>query len=187
MTQEEAPYATHWKKVVSIFQTAFRDETLADDSICQTVVIILKGDGRYFWGIELVEVLWKTATGLLNRRFPSTIRFHDFLHGFRTGRVMGTTDLEAKLLQQLTAMRKAVLRDIFLDLQKAYGALDWDRCLEILALYGVVPRALRLLRTYWVRLTMVAKAGGYYPPPIQRLPWGNPGRPNSPQDIKRGS
>ena len=41
-------------------------------------------------------------------------------------------------------------------------ALDRSRCLEILEGYGVVPRARRLLQTYWRRLTMVARAGGYY-------------------------
>ena len=33
--------------------------------------------------------------------------------------------------------------------------------LDLLAAYGVVPRTVRLIRTYWDRLTMVAKAGGY--------------------------
>ena len=28
--------------------------------------------------------------------------------------------------------------------------------------YGVGPRARQLLRTYWGKLTMVARAGGYY-------------------------
>ena len=51
---------------------------------------------------------------------------------------------------------------IFLDLHKAYDALDRSRCLEILEGYGVVPRSCRLLRTYWGRLSMVARAGGYY-------------------------
>ena len=51
---------------------------------------------------------------------------------------------------------------IFLDLHKAYDALDRSRCLEILEGYGVGPQACRILRTYWRRLTMVARAGGYY-------------------------
>ena len=51
---------------------------------------------------------------------------------------------------------------IFLDLTKAYDALDRSRCLEILEGYGVGPNARRLLTNYWRRLTMVAKAGGYY-------------------------
>ena len=51
---------------------------------------------------------------------------------------------------------------IFLDLQKAYDALERSRCLEILEGYGVGPRACRLLWTYWRRLKMVERAGRYY-------------------------
>ena len=43
-----------------------------------------------------------------------------------------------------------------------YDALDRSRCLEILDGYGVSPSASRLLTTYWRRLTMLARAGGYY-------------------------
>ena len=49
------------------------------------------------------------------------------LHKFRAGRGTETAALEAKLLKQLTAMREAVLFDVFLDLQKAYDIMDWDR------------------------------------------------------------
>ena len=65
------------------------------------------------------------------------------------------------------AMREGVLYEVFLDLQKAYDALDWDRCLKILAAYGVGPRVIRLLWKYWARLTMVASTGGYYDPPLK--------------------
>ena len=51
---------------------------------------------------------------------------------------------------------------IFLDLTKVYDALDRSRCLEILEGYGAGPNARILLTKYWRRLTMVARAGGYY-------------------------
>ena len=51
---------------------------------------------------------------------------------------------------------------IFLDLYKVYDALDRSRCLEILEGYGVGPRAQQLLRAYWGKMMMVARAGGYY-------------------------
>ena len=57
---------------------------------------------------------------------------------------------------------------IFLDLHKVYDALYMSRCLYILEGYGVGPRARRLLQTYWRRLTMVARAGGYYGPAFKR-------------------
>ena len=60
------------------------------------------------------------------------------------------------------ALREEVLSMIFLDLHKAYDALDRSRCLEILEGYGVGPQARRLLHSYWRRLTMVARAGDYY-------------------------
>ena len=34
--------------------------------------------------------------------------------------------------------------------------------LEILESYGVDPRSCRLIQPYWMRLKMVARAGGYY-------------------------
>ena len=87
-------------------------------------------------------------SAIINRRFTSSITYHDAPHGFRTGRGTGTATLEANLLQQLATMREEVLYVIFLDLTKAYYALDRSRCLEILEGYGVVPNARRLLKTY---------------------------------------
>ena len=43
---------------------------------------------------------------------------------------------------------------IFLNLNKAYDALERSRCLEILEGYGVGTHACRLLQTYWSRLKM---------------------------------
>ena len=51
---------------------------------------------------------------------------------------------------------------ILMDPHKAYDTLDRSRCLDILEWYGVGPRHRRLLQTYWRRLTMVSRAGGYY-------------------------
>ena len=51
---------------------------------------------------------------------------------------------------------------IFLDLTKAYNALDRSRTLEILKGYGVGDRVRRLLTVYWERMRMVVRAGRYY-------------------------
>ena len=68
------------------------------------MVLIPKGKGDYR-GIGLVEVMWKIVAVILNLRLTSSITFHDVLHGFQAGRGTGTATLEAKLLQQLAAMR----------------------------------------------------------------------------------
>ena len=78
-------------------------------------------------------------------------------HGFREGCGTGTATLKAKLLQQLAAIREEVLYVIFLDLTKAYDALDRSRTLEILKGYGLGERIRRLLTVYWERTTMVAR------------------------------
>ena len=79
-----------------------------------------------------MEVMWKVVAAILNCWITASITFHDFFHKFWVGREMGTATLEAKLLQQLKALWEEVLYGIFLDLHKAYDALDRSDCLEIL-------------------------------------------------------
>ena len=129
----EPTKAANWEMVVDLVQTAFREGRLAE-----------------------------VVAAILNCRIMASITFHDLLNRFWAGHGTGTTTLKAKLIQQLAALREEVLYVIFLDLHKAYESLDRSRGLEILEGYGVGPQARRLLQTYWRRLTMVARAGGYY-------------------------
>ena len=117
--------------VMDLIQTAFREGTLAEEAMWKAVVLIPKGkkDCRV---IGLVEVMWKVVAAILNCQLTASITFHDFLHGFWAGRGTCTATLEAKLIQQLASSREEVLYVIFLDLHKAYAALDRSRCLEIL-------------------------------------------------------
>ena len=100
------------------------------------------------------------SDGDFNCRLTASIIFHNFFHGFWSGRGTGTATIEAKLLHQLAALREEVLYMIFLDMHKAYDALDRYRCLYILEGYGVGPQSCRFLQTYWRRLMMAARAGG---------------------------
>ena len=129
---------------MELFQLSFRDGVIAEDTAWQAVVLIPKGVGDYL-GIGLVEVIWKAVGVIINCRFTTAITYHNFLHGLRADRGTSTTTLEVKLLQEVEALREAVLHVIFLDLHKAYYALDRSRCLGILEGYGVGPRALCLL------------------------------------------
>ena len=83
---------------MDLVQTAFREAELAEEAIWQAVVLIPKGKKDY-WGIGLVEVMWKVVATILNRRFTASIPYHDVLHGFRAGHSTGTATLEAMMLQ----------------------------------------------------------------------------------------
>ena len=75
---------------------------------------------------------------------------------------------------------------IFLDMTKAYDALERSRRLEILEGYRVGPRARRLLRTYWEKSTMVARAGGYYGTSFKGAMGGDTGQPTVTYHLQRG-
>ena len=107
------------------------------------MVLIYKGKGDYH-GIFLMGLVCKVVASILNFRVTASITYHEFLHVFQVVLGRGTITLEAKMLQQLASMREEVLFVIFLDLHKAYYALDRDRYLEILEGYGVGYRACRI-------------------------------------------
>ena len=128
----------------------------------------IQGGGINLQGIGIVEVLWKKITGIFNRQLLSYISFHDVMHGFCAGRGTGIVTLEAKLLQQITDMREAVLHSILLNLLKSYDALDMYRCLDILSGYSMGNRTIHTPQTYWARIQMTSKAGGHYGTAFQR-------------------
>ena len=103
---------------MDLVQAAFQEGKPAEEATRQAIVLIPKGKKDYR-GIGLVEVMWKAVAEILNRRFTASITYHDFIHGFRAGRGTVTATLEAKLLQQLAALREEVLYVIYLDLSKA--------------------------------------------------------------------
>jgi hypothetical protein len=74
--------------------------------------------------------------------------------------------MEAKLQQQLAWAEQEPLYQIYLDLRKAYDALDWGQCLEILAGDGVGPNLLRLQEQFWNNAKMVCRTGGNYGEPF---------------------
>jgi hypothetical protein len=75
--------------------------------------------------------------------------------------------MEVKLQQQLALVDQEPLYQIYLDLRKAYAALDQGRCLEILAGYGVGPNLIPLQKKFWDDAKMVCHADGNYGLPIE--------------------
>jgi len=50
------------------------------------------------------------------------------------------------LAQQLAYLDQEALHEVFIDLRKAYDAMDRERCMLILEGYGVGPKMLRLIK-----------------------------------------
>ena len=122
-------------------------------------MLIPKGYSKDFGGIGIVQVLWKATTGIINQRLTLETLYHDTLYGLRMGRGTGTATLEAKLIQQLTAMRETFIHTKLMYLQKTYDSLYWYMCLDVLVGYGMDPRTLFLLRAYWGWMQIVSKDG----------------------------
>jgi hypothetical protein len=111
------------------------------------IVLLPKGGGDYR-GTGLLDPIWKVVEKVMVARL-SVIKLHDCLHGGLPCRGTGTAIMEVKLQQHLAWVDQAPLYQIYLDLRKAYDALDRGRCLEILAGYRVGPNLLRLKKKFW--------------------------------------
>ena len=109
--------------VVDLVHMALWDRIITEEATWQAVILITKRGGNYR-GIGLVEAVWKAVAVILNCPFTASTTYQNSLHGFQLGCGTGTTTIGVKLIQQVTAMMEAVLQAIFLELNKAYDALD---------------------------------------------------------------
>jgi hypothetical protein len=149
-----------WRLLVRMLQRVWDTGEIPHQMLLTVVVLIPKGGGDYR-GIGLLEVTWKVIEKILVSRLQS-IPLHNALHGFRQKRGCGTGIMEAKLLQQLAFLEQCPLYGVFLDLRKAYDAMDRDRCLKILEDNGVSAKTSRLIRHFWDKATLVCKASDCY-------------------------
>jgi hypothetical protein len=131
-----------WQLFVTLLRTIWATGSVPTQMSWMIVVLLLKGRGDYR-GIGLLDPIWKVVKKVMVSWF-SALRLHDCLHGGLPRRETETAIMEAKLQQQLAWAEQEPLYQIYLDLRKAYDALDWGRCLGILAGYGVGPNLLRL-------------------------------------------
>jgi hypothetical protein len=81
-----------------------------------------KRRGEY-QGIRLLEPIWKVLKWVMDIRLEKII-LHDSLHGCLAGRGMGTGIIKAKLAQQLAHLERTPLFGVFIDLKKAFAAMD---------------------------------------------------------------
>ena len=66
--------------------------------------------------IGLLELMWKVVEAIINTHLSLSVRLHDFLNGFRSGRGMGTEILEMNMAQELASVDQDSLFLVFLDL-----------------------------------------------------------------------
>jgi hypothetical protein len=83
------------------------------------------------------------------------IELHDSLHGCRHQRGTSTAIIEAKLAQQLLYLEFKPFYGVFLDLWKAFDAMDRERVIMLLEGYGAGPRMIWLIRRFWHDAIMV--------------------------------
>ena len=112
-TSEEDLETEKWYQVIELVKKASREGRLLAECTWKMVVLIPKGNG-YSRGIGLVEVLWKTVSGVINRHIRVEVHFHHLLHDFWEGRGARTVSLEENLLQNLAEMREEMLYEGFL-------------------------------------------------------------------------
>ncbi len=122
--------------------------------------MIPKGGGDYC-GIGLLEPIWKCIEQVIDHQLDA-INLHDSLHGCRHNRGTGTAIIEAKLAQQLSYLELRPFYSVFLDLQKAFDAMDREQCIMVLEGYGPGPRMIQLICGFWRNAIMVCRSAGNY-------------------------
>ena len=155
----------NWRLFVQLVQAAWTHGAIPRQLLWSIVVLIPKGGGDYR-GIGLLEPIWKCIERVIEHRL-NAIELHDSLHGCRDARGTGTAIIEAKLAQQLSYLELKPFYGVFLDLRKAFDAMDRERCILLLEGYGAGPLLVRLVRTYWRDAIMVCRASGYYGQPFK--------------------
>ena len=154
-----------WGEFVELCTSVWETGTIPQQMSWVVTVLIPKGGGDYR-GIGLLEPIWKVLERVMDLRLEN-IKLHDSLHGCLAGRGTGTGIIEAKLAQQLAHLEQAPFFGVFIDLKKAFDAMDRGRCLAILALHGVGPKMIRLIRSFWETATNVCRAKGNYGRPFK--------------------
>jgi hypothetical protein len=154
-----------WEAFVKLVQAVWDEGKIPVQLGWVVTVLILKGGGDYR-GIGLLEPIWKIIERVFDKRLKE-IALHDSLHGCRNGQGTRTAVIEAKLSQQLAHIEQTPFYGVFIDLKKAFDAMDRERCLLLLEGHGAGPNMRRLIHHFWDEATNVCRASGYYGTPFK--------------------
>ena len=89
--------------------------------------------------------------------------------------------MEMKLAQGLAQLKQMPMWATFIDLRKAFDAMNRERLLEILEDRGVGSNLLRLIRVFWEMATFCCRAGGNHGRPFKAFRGVTQGGPLSPR------
>jgi hypothetical protein len=111
-----------WDALVQLVQAVWDKGKLPTQLGWVVTVLIPKGGGDYR-GISLLEPIWKVIKRVMDKQLEAIV-LHDSLHGCCNGRGTGTAVIEAKLTQQLAHIEQTPFYGVFINLKKAFNAMD---------------------------------------------------------------
>jgi hypothetical protein len=111
-----------WRLFVTLLQAVRTTGSVLTQMSWMIVVLLPKGGGNYCC-IGLLDPIWKVIEKVMVFWFKA-LQLHDCLHGGLPRWGTGMAIMEAKLQQQLAWAEQEPLYQIYLDLRKAYDALD---------------------------------------------------------------
>jgi hypothetical protein len=126
-----------WRALAWLVQ-AIWDEGRIPLQLGWVVTDLIPKGGRDYCSICLLEPIWKVIERVMDHRLE-VIALHNSLHSCCNGQGTGTAVIKAKLTQQLAHIKQTPFYRVFIDLKKAFDAMDWERCLFILEGHGIRP------------------------------------------------
>jgi hypothetical protein len=142
----------NWCLFLKLAQAVWDHGEILPQLLWVVVVLIRKGGDNYR-GIGLLEPIWKVCECIIDKCL-NAFDLHESLHGCQNGRGTGTAGIEAKLAQQLAHLEQVLFYGVFIDLKKAFDAMDRERCILILEGYDAGHNMVRLIRNFWKEAMM---------------------------------
>ena len=160
--KEEEDPTKHWEQVVALVQHIFATREVPAAFQTGAVVLIPKAKAGKYWGIALLESVYKLVASIINMCITKAVKFHTAIHRFQENQSCTTAILEAKIEMQTAKRAGKVYHQIFLDMMKAYDTVDLERLDEILGTYGVGPMVMHVLWECWQDSSIVPRKAGQY-------------------------